>query len=104
MPHARRTIFERLCDEWTALRVVTRAIAKDPGYVSMCVCSLALAVGASTAVFSLAKAVWLRPVSLRAPNRVIMLYDGVTGGREYRFWQDVQPLHQPTVFLARSAA
>ncbi|HVA62866.1 MAG TPA: hypothetical protein VNF74_04005 [Terriglobales bacterium] len=51
-----------------------RLLLRRPGYTVAAVLSLALGIGANTAVFTLISAVFLRPVAVRAPARVVTLY------------------------------
>jgi putative ABC transport system permease protein len=54
----------------TELRHAIRALAHDRGYSSMVVLSLAVGIGANTAIFSLVNGVLLRPPAYRDPERL----------------------------------
>jgi predicted permease len=53
------------------LRYATRGLRKSPGFTAVIVCTLAVAIGANTAVFSLVDQVLLRPRGVSQPERVV---------------------------------
>jgi predicted permease len=57
------------------LRVAVRRLLKDRGFTATAVLTLALATGATTAVFTLVNAVLLRPLEYRAPEQLVRIYD-----------------------------
>jgi putative ABC transport system permease protein len=57
------------------LRFSLRALMKCPAFAALAILSLALGIGANTAIFSLVNAVLLRPIpALRDPGRLVSLY------------------------------
>ena len=50
-----------------------RVLRKDPGFTAVAVCSLALGIGATSAMFTFADAVLLRPLPVREPDGVVAL-------------------------------
>jgi putative ABC transport system permease protein len=54
-------------------RVALRSLLRTPGFTFAAVVTLALAVGAATAVFSVARAVLLEPLPYAAPERLVRL-------------------------------
>ena len=56
------------------LRYSLRAMRKNPGFFSIAVLTLALGIGASTAVFSIVNTILLKPLPYPNANRVIMLW------------------------------
>ncbi len=58
----------------THLRYACRRLAKSPGFSATAILSLALGIGATTAIFSLVNAVLLRPMPVRAPEEVVEIY------------------------------
>jgi predicted permease len=69
----------------TALRMAFRYLMKNPGFSSVALLSLAVGIGANTAIFSLVYAFLLRPLPVRDPQELVLLrnVDGV-GGRMSR--------------------
>ena len=57
----------------TSLKHAFRVLRKDPGFTAVAVCSLALGIGATSAMFSFADALLLRPLPVRDPDRVVAI-------------------------------
>ncbi len=67
-PHARSSL--RLSAVW----------AKNPGFTAVAVITLALGIGATTAIFSVVYSVLLRPLPYSDPNRIMAIFEVTTKG------------------------
>ena len=65
-------------------RYAARSLARSPGFTVVAVAVLALGIGATSAIFSLVSAVWLKPLPFADAERIVTLWVDLTrvGGPE----------------------
>jgi predicted permease len=56
------------------LKLALRQLARSPGFTAVAILTLALGIGANTAIFSFINAFFLKNVSVRAPQELVSLY------------------------------
>ena len=57
------------------LKYGTRTLLRSPSFSIVSVLVMALGIGATTSLFTMVRAVLLRPLPFRDPGRLVMLYE-----------------------------
>ncbi len=72
---------------WQDLRYGLRMLRKSPGFTAVAALSLALGIGANTAIFSVIDALMFKQLPVRNPERLVMVWtkDDSPGQRDYTF-------------------
>src|SRR6185503_6343221 len=71
------------------LRYGLRMLMHNPGFAAVAVITMALGIGANTAIFSVVHAVLLRPLPFREPGKLVRVYSEFPTMDLRKFWMSV---------------
>jgi putative ABC transport system permease protein len=84
---ARDVWISRAIDQlWQDVRIAIRGLRNNPVFTFVAVTTLALGIGANTALFSIFNGLILRPLPVRDPGRLALLLDG---SWSYPVWSEI---------------
>jgi putative ABC transport system permease protein len=69
------------------VRAAVRGLRKSPGFSAVVIGTLALGIGANTALFSIFNSLIMRPLPVRDPGRLALL---TSGSWSYPVWQEIR--------------
>ncbi len=89
------------------VRYALRMLGKNPGFTAVIVLTLALGIGANTAIFSIIDSLLLKPLPVRDPSQLVLVTDTSDGGQEswtYPIWEQIRELRDVFAGAAASAS
>src|SRR5262245_31282733 len=75
-PHKGKTMQTLMQD----LRFAVRTFSKQPGFALVAIITLALGIGANSAIFSVINGVLLKSLPFQEPENVVKLWESMAGG------------------------
>src|SRR5579863_4066834 len=91
---------------WRYVRFGTRMLLKEPGFTFIVILTLALGIGANTAIFSIINGFMLRPLPIADPHSVVYLafpHDSIHFDHDFSY-QELSELQEQTSDIFTSAA
>lgn len=89
---------------WQDLRYGTRRLLKQPGFTAVAVLTLALGIGATTAIFSVVNGVLLRPLDYKDPQEIMTLLNRGQGPVSPANFLDLKANNKSFVQMAAAEA
>lgn len=87
-----------------AVRSAFRRLARQPGLATVAIVTLALGVGASTAIFGVINVVLFRPLPVARPEELVFLNRGGRGGTPTQSYPDYRDFRDRNTVLSHVAA
>ncbi|HEX9760062.1 MAG TPA: ABC transporter permease, partial [Candidatus Acidoferrales bacterium] len=93
------------------LRYALRMLAKHPGFTLVAILTLALGIGANTAMFSVVNGVLLHPLPMQEPERLVMLWEwntpqgwqGTVSPANFRDWREQNKVYEGLAAYTRGS-
>ena len=84
-------------------RLAIRSLRATPVVTAVALLSLALGIGANTAIFSLVNGLLLRPLPVKDPHRLVMVStrSGLTGQYGYTTFEQIRRHGEPSMGRSR---
>ena len=80
---------------WSDVRIATRQLRESPGFLCLAAITLALGIGANSAIFALVDATLIRPLPFAGADRLVMVWErtprfarGVVAADTYDDWNE----------------
>jgi predicted permease len=90
---------------WRDVRYACRSLLKTPGFTAMAILTLALGIGANTAIFSVANVFLFRPLPVKDADRLVSIgvASSPTSQPDQASWLDFQDYKQAPLFTDMTA-
>ena len=92
----------RLESVWQDLRYAVRMLLRSTGFTTVAVCSLAVGIGATTAIFTLLNAIFLRPLPIDHPEQLVEV-QGQRALVSFAMYRDLRSYQQVFTDMAVTA-